>query len=478
MTKLLTILFAVLIALSVVATFWKPGDVSGGRIPLTWVSDNNPARTEQIAAFNAENPDLYLQLDFGNTGTQKIILQAASGVGPDIFDFGNDQMEPYVEAGILWDVTEAAKAMNFYGGKVGWPSGVGTYTYEGKQYGFPCNTGTQTLIFNKNVFEHFGIPCPDKILTWEEFFALAQKVNSLTNPEGAKGKKIYAITGLEWRQFFESAHGEFFDERGALNILENAALRRAFDLHRDVIFTYRIAPTTVEAKQMSGQGGWGSGNLIQFASGRYAMILSGHWSLIAFGRAHEQQVAWLKEKGIDPASISEPLERPLRLGATPFPHFPGQPPCYQITSRVAGINARSPRREEALKFLQYLAGPTYARLLNQSADYLPGNPEYANLGIEPGPPDLARVQLQATTEEAMNYGYVMRTSPFLFLSDVYRVVRSQISRLESNPDLSTDEMLRAANDELRTLMRRNLERNTTLRDLFISRFGREAYNAL
>jgi ABC-type glycerol-3-phosphate transport system substrate-binding protein len=477
-TKFLAAMLATLIALSVVASFWKPKITADGKTTLTWVSDNNPARTAQINTFNQENPGLNLRLDYGNIGAQKIILQSSSGVGPDIFDFGDEQMESYVESGILWDVTDAAQKMGFSGKEAGWPGGVDTYTYQGKQYGFPCNTGSSTLIFNKNVFDHFGIPYPNKIMTWDEFFAFAQKVNSHTNPEGAKGERIFAITGLEWKHFFDSQRGEFFDEKGGLDILNNEALRRSFDMHRDMIYKYRLSPTTVEAKQMSGQGGWGSGNLNQFGANRYAMLIGGHWSLIAFGRAYEKQVAALKDKGIDIASIKNPLERPLRLGATLYPYFAGSEPHYRVGSRVAGINSRSPNREEALKFLQYLAGPNYSKLLNEGTDFLPGNPKYADLGADPGPPDLSRPELQAATVEAMTYGFAPRYSPFLFMGDVLRVIKAQISRLESNPDVTTDEMLRAANKELVTLIRRTLNRDAELRKLFIERFGEEAYKNL
>lgn len=477
-TKFLAALLATLIALSVVASFWKPKLTKDGKTTLSWVSDNNPARTAQINTFNEENPGLNLRLDYGNIGVQKIILQSTSGVGPDIFDFSDDQMESYVEAGVLWDVTDAAQKMGFSGKEAGWPGGVDTYTYEGRQYGFPCNTGSNTLIYNKNVFDFFGIPYPDKVMTWDEFFEFAQKVNAHTNPEGAKGQNIFAVTGLEWRYFFESQRGEYFTEDGALDLLKNPKLRKAFEMHRDMIYKYHLSPTMVEAKQMSGQGGWGSGNLNQFASGRYAMLIGGHWSLIVFGRAYDQQTAALNKQGIKIENIENPLKRPLRIGATLFPYFAGSEPHYRVGSRVAGINSRSPNREEALKFLQYLSGPAYSKLLNEGTDFLPGNPKYADLGVEPGPAALSRPELQAATVKAMSYGYVPRYSPFLFMGDVLRVIKAQISRLESNSDVTTDDMLESANQELTTLMRRNLERDSELRKLFIERFGAEAYKNL
>lgn len=474
-TKFLAATIVALLILSVLAYVWRPEKAPEGKTPLVWVSDNNPARTLQIQAFNEENPEYSLSLDYGSTGVQKIILQCASGVGPDIFDYGDENLETFVEAGVLLDVSKEAEAMGFDAKTAGWPSAYNSYNYLGKQYGFPCNTGANILIYNKNVFDYFGVPYPEGSLTWDQYIEMAQKVSS---PDRNSKHQAFAVSGLTWRVFFDSQRGELFDEQGLPRIANSPELLRAFEMHRDFIFKYHLTPTTVETQAMSGQGGWGAGNLNQLSVGRYAMVATGHWSLVAFGRAYQKQVEALQNKGIKIEDIKNPLERPLRLGAILIPHFAGEKPSYRVTSRVAGVNAKSPNREEAVKFLQYLSGPVYSKLLNEGTDWLPGNPKYAELGIEPGPPDLSREQLQATTKEAVTYGFVPRRSPFLLTSDVTRVLGEQISRLESNPTLSIQSMLDIAQRDLNVLMRRNLERNPDLKKKFVATFGEQAFKDL
>jgi len=475
--KFLSLVFGALIAFSVLAYFWRPQAGPSDKVPLVWVSDNNPARAAQISAFNEENPSLFLSLDYGNSGLQKIILQCASGVGPDIFDYSSEDIETYVAAGVLMDVTEEADKSGFSATKNLWPSGVNTITVNGHQYGYPCNIGTNILVYNKNVFDYFGVPYPEGILTWDQFLELAQKVSTIANPQPGK-RPVFGATGLGWRPVFESRRGEYFGEKGDLQILNSNDLKIAFQMHKDYLFKYRIMASSVETKSMGSQGGWGGGNLNQFASGRFAMVITGHWSLIAFTQAYKQSIDNLKARGINPDEVTDPFERPLRIGAVLIPKFADMPPYYRLNARVAGINSKSPRREEALKFLQYLAGPTYSRLLNEGTDWLPGNPEYASLGVEPGPESLNRVNLQKATEEAVSHGYSMRLSPYLLTSDVTRVIGAQVSRLESNPDISIDSLLQSADSELKKLIRRNLDRNQELKEQYVKSFGEAAYQQL
>jgi len=475
--KFLSLVFGVLIAFSVLAYVWRPVAGPADKVPLVWVSDNNPARAAQIKAFNEENPPLNLTLDYGNSGLQKIILQCASGVGPDIFDYSSEDIETYVAAGVLMDVTDAANKNGFSAKTDLWPSGLNTITLNGRQYGYPCNIGANILIYNKNVFDYFGVPYPEGILTWDQFLELAQKVSTIANPQPGK-RPVFGATGVGWRPIFESRHGEYFGEKGDLQILNSQDLKIAFEMHKDYLFKYRIIASSVETKTMGSQGGWGGGNLNQFASGRFAMVLTGHWSLIAFNQAYKQSVDNLRARGINPDEVTDPFERPLRIGAVLIPKFPDLPPNYRLNARVAGINSKSPRREEALAFLQYLAGPTYSRLLNEGTDWLPGNPKYSELGVEPGPESLNRVALQNTTKEAVSYGYSMRVSPYLLTSDVSRVIAAQVSRLESNPDISVESLLQSADTELKKLIRRNLDRNLELKKQYIQTLGEAAYQQL
>lgn len=468
-SKLLVLVLLLLAGFSGIALVLKTKEAPAGKIPLVWVSDNNPARKAQTETFNAENPDLYLSLDYSNMGVQKVILQCSSGVGPDIFDIYNPgELQAYVDSGVAWDVTESARAGGFDAmGPNLWPGMRENVLYQGRQYSYPCNSGVSLLIYNKNVFDHLGIAYPEGLMTWEQFIALGAEIQKKGDP----ARPIYAVTGLEWGTFFDGLRGEFFTEKGELRLADSPELVRAFQMHKDMLYKYRLMPSTLDLKAMSGQGGWGAGALNQFSAGRFAMAVSGEWALLAFGRAYKLQVQELEAKGLKPSDIKNPLERPLRLGCVLVPRFEGLPPCYGVGGRTAAINARSPRREQALKFLQYLAGPSYSKILNEGTDNLPGNPRYAELGIEAGPEALSRVAMHEATVRGMGYGYSKRKSPFLLGTDVARVLKAQLSRMESNPDIEVAELLRSAQAELDALVRRNLAHDPELQKLYIGQVG-------
>jgi multiple sugar transport system substrate-binding protein len=465
--RLIILVFFVFAGLSVVAALWRPPKDAHGKTELVWTTGSNPARIEQIQAFNDAHPSHLLQLDVGNSDTQKILLQCCSGVGPDLFDvYDGEQLQMYAETGILWDITEAAREGGFSVDGDIWPAAREEVSYKGRQYAYPCNTGANIIIYNKNVFDHFGVPYPKSLMTWAEFERLAGQVNSRTRGGEASEPFIYAASGLGWQVFFESMGGQFFTEEGKPYLAGNPELLRALEMHRDFVFQKKLVPSSLELKSMSGQGGWGSGNLNQFASARFAMVVTGEWALIGLSRTRMHQLEEFKKKGIDPDTITNPLEKPLRLGCILIPHEEGAEPRYRIRSRSAAINVRSPKREEALLFLKFLSGKTYSELINRTADSLPGNPRFANDGVEAGDPALARVEIHQASERAMQHGYHLRRSPYLLTTEALRAVRKQVNRLESDPSLSIPTLLQLAQDEAETQIRRNILHNPELKDQY------------
>jgi len=368
-----------------------------------------------------------------------------------------------VQAGVAWDVTEAAGRMGFSMRDKVWPASVGEISHEGRQYSYPCNVNVNILIYNKNLFDRFQIPCPSGEMSWKEFADLAARMTRISS---SARDTIYGATWLGWSTYFDSLRGEYFSPDGTRILVAGEEMQTAFRMHHEDLFERRITPSSLEMKVMSAQGGWGAGSMNMFADGRFAMIVAGKWTLITFRRAHEDQKAKLAAWEADPNH--DPAARPevLRLGSVPVPHFEGRTPSYRVQSRSAAINSRSPCREQALRFQQYLAGPEYSRLVNEGVDALCGNPAYASLGLKEGVADLSELEMHSNTVASMQYGYQQRRSPFLLQLDVERVINDASGRMESDPRMPIERLLADAQRDLETLMQRNIDRDPALRERY------------
>lgn len=131
------------------------------------------------------------------------------------------------------------------------------------------------------------------------------------------------------------------------------------------------------------------------------------------------------------------------------------------------INPRSPHREQALVFLQFLASDTYARMVEVYG--MPGNPRQVSYTYPVSHPQLAEHAITRCVVEMMRYGYQTRKSPFLLDFDVDRVLDEQALRLESDPALDVGTVLAEAQHELDDLLRLNLSRDPRLAALYRQR---------
>lgn len=203
------------------------------------------------------------------------------------------------------------------------------------------------------------------------------------------------------------------------------------------------------------------------------MLAIGKWALVNFRPAYKDQVAKLERWKKTSRRDEKTRPQVMKLGSVMLPHIAGLRPRYAVAARSTAINALSPKRREALKFVQFLASKEYAQIVNEGVDALPGNPQFANVGLKEGEPDLSELEMHRNTIKTMEYGHQIRRSPFLLTSDVGRVLADQISRIESDPDLPVASALAAAQNELEKLMQRNLDRDPKLREKYKQLTGSE-----
>jgi len=184
-----------LITLLVLVAMILPGTAALGQdetIELRMAWWGSQTRHDQTIAvielYKEQNPNVEIIYEFSNWDDHwtKLATQAAGGDLPDIIQHDyqriqewvtNDQLlplDPFIESGVI-DVSNIAEA-SLAGGRV-----------NGQLYGFNLGNNSETFIIDVDLLEQAGIEIPPIDWTWDDFEAIALKIQEELG--------IYAIGG-------------------------------------------------------------------------------------------------------------------------------------------------------------------------------------------------------------------------------------------------------------------------------------------
>ena len=398
--------------------------LSAGVVELTWATDENPYRREQIRMFEEWHRRKYgrevrLKLDVANYNQAKIVVQSIAGAGPDLFDFfGPVQMEAFRQSGIMLDVTEAAKQRGFDVGRF-WPALASTLESGGRQYAVPDNAVTKLLLVNLDVAEKAGVTLPTEGCTWPELVDLASRLTIRTGSQ----VQCFGILELDWMELVLGNGGRFLNEDGTRCLLDSPETTEALTFYSDLIFKHRVLPSPADLASMSSRGGFGAGNLNLFVAERGAMLQFGRYAYMAIEQINAENARLGRA--------------PLRV--MPLPPLRGKRSGIMAAARCTSVNAKSQHTEEALHFLEFLASEEFNRYINATSDALNCVVEYAKGpdGISggraplPGADDPAWV---TSMEQAQGLPYSPYVAGDLFNRILQMELERMLNRLQSPAD--------------------------------------------
>jgi multiple sugar transport system substrate-binding protein len=458
---LLAVTLLVLVAMTAFVTGTLPKDEAKGRIPLVWATDPNPDRDRQVKLFNelsekrADEEEeklpegekatrLHLRIDPNNSGREKVIVQSLAGVGPDVFDYwGYGNFDAYIKSGIAWDVTDALKSRGFDPEKMIWPlAKPWTITKEGRVYGIPANVGSDAIWFNKNLFDRAGVPYPKEGWTPAELIETAEKLTE-RDAQGNPVRYGFLIDfGGGYNHFLASFGGQAFSDDGRTCTVDSPESIACLTFMHDLIYKYRVSPSPQEEQAITTGGGWGggAGPMAYFRREVGAMALGGRW--------------WL-------AQLRNDLKTGMRLGSVPPPIF-RYPRFSSGGTRAVMINARSPRREEALDFLVYLLEQPYNQLLNDQGDALSGVREYSYTDRYLNNPEFPGQDFHGAFRKTLEMAVEQNRTPYLPQSEVDLYLNRQLDMVKLNLK-KPEQALRDAKRDIQAAMARWIDRNPDLK---------------
>jgi ABC-type glycerol-3-phosphate transport system substrate-binding protein len=142
---------------------------------MTW--EGETMNQAMLATFANAIPGVRVELEPTPLQDYGVKLQEmlAANIAPDVFMVGNDMALNYWAEGLTADLTPYLQNdREFLNGF--YPGTLTTYTVDGKYVGTPGLINLYGFFYNKKYFDDAGIPYPTKEWTYEDMFAIAEKL--------------------------------------------------------------------------------------------------------------------------------------------------------------------------------------------------------------------------------------------------------------------------------------------------------------
>ncbi len=208
---------------------------------------------------------------------------ASGGTMPDVFWMHSNTVQMYMENDALLDLTDyiskdsAIDMSKYYEGV------KNLYTRsDGKVFALPKDHDTIALLYNKAIFDKYGVEYPTDNWTWEDMYAAAKKIT-----EGSKGD-IYGMAMNTsnnqdgWYNAIYSYGGKVITDDHKGTTIGSDKSKAGMEMIRKLLTVG--APQSVVAE---------TGTDSLFMSGKVGMISQGSWMINAFYTAEgHNDYAW------------------------------------------------------------------------------------------------------------------------------------------------------------------------------------------
>ncbi len=319
--------------------------VAGELVINTDTSDPAPKAAFEalIKGFEAENPDIKVTWNlFDHEGYKTSIRNFLTADAPDLANwYAGNRMLPYVNAGLFEPVDDVWEE-NGLNDSLG--SAAASMTIDGKKWGVPYTYYQWGVYYRKDIFEKLGIAVPK---TWDEFKAAGATLNE-------NGIKPITIGS----KYLWTAGGVF----DYINLRTNG-----YDFHMaltkgEVAWTDdRVRATMANWKELLDAGFWIDNHAAYSWQEALAPMVQGDAAMYIMGNF---AVAPLREAGLTDD----------QLGFFQFPVIdPSIPMAEDAPTDTIHIPSNAKNKEDAKKFLAYLARADVQTEMNRTLGQLPIN---------------------------------------------------------------------------------------------------------
>lgn len=262
----------------------KPSESETIRVAI-W--DNNQLKgLQQIADKWTEESGYQVEFDVLGWDSYWTMLEAgvSGGEMPDVFWMHSNNALKYEGSGVLLpldeyiDKDDAIDMNNYFEGV------TELYTMDGTHYAIPKDHDTIAVVYNKAIFDKYGVDYPDESWTWEDYADAAKLITDKGAKDGVYG--TYCNVGNNqdtWYNIIYSYGGEVITDDKKASGYDEPATLEAMKFVAD-----RILPACPTPDAMASTGAD-----TMFLSGLVGMICQGSWCVNNFYTAdNASDYAW------------------------------------------------------------------------------------------------------------------------------------------------------------------------------------------
>ena len=324
-----------------------------------WDNNQLPAHQQIAAAFEAENPDVKVDIQVVPWGNywDKLQTAVAGGEAYDVFWMNGPNFPVYASKGVLMDLQDRVAADNLDTSV--YPQAlVDLYTYDGDVYGLPKDFDTIAVYYNKDMFDAAGMDYPSADWTWDDLKSTAQ---ALTKDGNWGFASTTADQAGYWNFIYENG-GQVISDDGTQVLIGEPAACGAIDY----LYSFVADGLSPDGATMSSVDPWTQ----LFPGGRVAMVVGGSWLARTYADA---------EPTIDVAPLPQETQR------------------ASIIHGLANVMwSKTQHPDEAWKFVEFLGSDKAATILAQSGTVIPAYTGFQDAWVESIPDMNLQVFMDAT----------------------------------------------------------------------------------
>ncbi|MDO4804161.1 MAG: sugar ABC transporter substrate-binding protein [Lachnospiraceae bacterium] len=263
------------------------GSSGSGELQVNIWDNNQLAGLQQIADEWTEESGVKVKINVVDWDNYWTLLEAGASGGqmPDVFWMHSNTAQMYMENDLLLNLDDyianddAIDLSNYYEGV------VELYNRDdnGSQYALPKDHDTIALLYNKAIFDKYGVEYPTDDWTWEDVRDAAVKISEAGKADGIYGYAINTSNNQDgWYNIIYDYGGQVITEDHKGTTIGSDEAKAGMEMMRQILEV--AAPQTVVAE---------TGTDSLFNSGLAAMITQGSWMINTFYKAeHHDDYAW------------------------------------------------------------------------------------------------------------------------------------------------------------------------------------------